>query len=181
MDMRVLALVAGLFPVAAHAATGMLIAEDNGKSSLIIIGSLEDGDYKRINSVVSQVGSANISGTILASEGGDVETAFRLSDLVNVTIAAPVYVISDCLSACAFIALAAGSRLHVIDEGRLAVHEVWVKDGQADLKLTKQIVDWLKDCGVPASIRKKILDTTPQNMATITRDELRAMGASVNN
>ena len=103
-----------------------------------------------------------------------------MSDLVNLRIGKPVYVVGGCYSACAFVALAAGDRLTVLTGGKLAVHQVWVKDGQGpDLQLTKQITDWLRDCGVPESILKKVLSTTPQNMAKISTNELRAMGARV--
>jgi hypothetical protein len=175
---RALALSA-CFALPAHAASGVLIAETKGKASLLISGDLEENDDVRIAAMVSTFGAGNVTATMLTSNGGDVETAFRLSDLVNLTIGKPVYVVGGCYSACAFVALAAGDRLTVLTGGKLAVHQVWVRDGQADLVLTKQITDWLRDCGVPESILKKVLSTTPQNMAKISTNELRAMGARV--
>jgi hypothetical protein len=153
-------------------------AFDQSKSTLFIYGSLEEGDDVRIRRMVEELGIDNFAATVLESEGGDVETAFRLSDLINRDMNKKVFVIGECMSACAFIALAAGPKL-VVSGGTLSVHEVWVKDGQADLKLTKQIVEWLRGCGVTESILRKIMNTIPANMSAITKDELRAMGAVV--
>jgi hypothetical protein len=149
----------------------------SGDHVLRLSGTIYQGDNLKLRAYVDNHGKDTFAHVEITSNGGDVETALRISDIVNYDMAKPLYVVGPCLSACAFIALAATR--HLIVKGTIAVHQPWTGSGTPDLPVARTVIFWLRNCGVSESILNKILNTTPQDMTTISRDELKAMGARV--
>jgi hypothetical protein len=160
------------------ASADLLAMPDDGMAILFIDGEIKPGDDVRLRKLVDKWGKDQFRYVEIMSQGGDVNTALKMSDILNYDMVVDVHVKHQCMSACAFIALAARRRLFVAG-GEIMVHEPWTGDGTPAPRTARIVIDWLRNCGVTESILTKIMHTPPNSMVTISRKELEAMGATV--
>jgi hypothetical protein len=147
-----------------------------GAEILVLRGTIEIGDDTAVKHVLATQPSPGA--VLLESEGGNVYAALGIADLVE-ALDIPVVVGAWCASACAIIALENGRKLHVVQQGGIAVHTIYDRYKKPEYELTRQVALRLKKHGVPRGILLKMQQTPPEDNYVLSDAELRSVGAQV--
>lgn len=147
-------------------------------------GQIYEGDNEKFNRVINKYidGRTPVELVILNSTGGDVEEASDMVDtIIENDLATMVLPKERCLSACFGVYAAGGDRI-LYPDSIVGVHRAII-DGEGDnldAKITSlEMARLYKELDVPASIRKKMLNTPPNKIYYLTLKEKKVMSTEV--
>lgn len=150
------------------------------KTIVLLTGELAEGDASRLRSIVraSTNSGRPVSGIRLNSPGGSLLGGVRLAGVIqNAKIATVIPSGATCASAC-FIAFVAGAEKFVGATATVGVPGAADKFGQDAAGKIPPIVRVVKEMGLLDAIVEKMLATREDEIAWLTQDDLRAMGAA---
>jgi hypothetical protein len=166
-----LAVSATLLSPASAATIGLA---DSGKKGIVlaIAGVITTSDAGVVDGVLqlSRHARRPVKIVLIDSPGGEMVAGLEIADQVH-RLNVPVLVLGKCLSACAFIALAARS-LTLRGRGLVGVHQSYDSFGTPDLRATRFAARLLRRYGASGSAILKMLDTPPDQLAILSRREL---------
>jgi hypothetical protein len=171
-------LVAACWPVAAADLTTTLSREN--RTIVLLNGEIADGDAGRLRDITRGATSSGrpVSGIRLNSPGGNLVEGARLAGLIQgARIATVIASGATCAAAC-FIAFVAGNQKFASATATVGVPGA-AKSGQEAVGEVPAIVRVVKDLGLIDAIVEKMLATSENEIAWLTPDDLRAMGATV--
>jgi hypothetical protein len=174
------ALVASLLTstAAGHAATINAMTH-GGDVGIMISGKLVEGDADRFQQVrMSLTGPLKFVG--LNSGGGLIGEAERIAASIYQNVQGVMTVVGDgnrCVSAC-FLILASGQTKLVSEGAQIGVHNANL-DGGDNADGTVRMAKYASALGVPPSIIGRMTVTGSENIAWLSPDEIRSMGATV--
>lgn len=184
--MRCIAAILGILAatLAADAAELISVRTSDNATIIALSGDIEDGDADGTEALIK---TTNDDGRLVAamrldSLGGSLAEATKLAEFVR-RAKLPTLVASRarCASAC-FIVFAAGIEKYASALAAIGVHGVSDRFGhQSDQtrKATLAMARLATSFGVPARIVSRMIDTRPDEIAWLSPDDLRAMGAIV--
>jgi hypothetical protein len=185
--MRILSLCVlalALLTGAARAATLHVLEGPSPREvGILLQGMIMPGDDRRLLDLLDQVERKGLRVTSigLKSPGGETNTGVAIAATVRAR-GLGVYLWSNCVSACAIIAIAAPSRI-VTRSAKIGVHSAW-RIGPNGRPVpapdaTAYVVRNLRGFGTPERVVRKI-ETTPWNrIALLDRGDLVALGTEV--
>jgi hypothetical protein len=174
------ALVASLLTstAAGHAATINAMTH-GGDVGIMISGKLVEGDADRFQQVrMSLTGPLKFVG--LNSGGGLIGEAERIAASIYQNVQGVMTVVGDgnrCVSAC-FLILASGQTKLVSEGAQIGVHNANL-DGGDNADGTVRMAKYASALGVPPAIIGRMTVTGSENIAWLSPDEIRSMGATV--
>ncbi len=149
------------------------------------MGEIVDGDVTRLMSLMREMTidapSAHIVAIMLDSPGGQLSEGAKLADIIQ---SAKLTVIvgpgATCASAC-FLLFAAGSARIIAPDALIGVHSA-SEAGQeniASMASTIAMARAAAQLNVPPQIIGKMVETTPNRVAWLTRDDLALMDVHI--
>jgi len=162
------------------AAEFQLSGKRDGNIALMMSGEIEENDGASLRSLISmaQAKALKISHLSLNSPGGSVIAGADLAITVRKSgIGTSVDAANVCASAC-FMVFAAGVDRVSSAQARIGVHSATSRvTGETRLakSVTIDMARLLAEFGVPPTVLGRMVTATPDNMAWLTAEELRAM------
>jgi hypothetical protein len=150
------------------------------RTIVLLNGELAQGDASRLRDIIrASINSGRpVSGIRFNSPGGSLVEGARLAGIIqNVRIATVIPSGATCASAC-FIAFVAGNQKFVSATATVGVPGAADKFGQDAAGEIPPIVRVVKELGLLDAIVEKMLATREDEVAWLTQDDLRAMGAT---
>jgi hypothetical protein len=169
---------AACWPASAADLTTTLSKEN--KTIILLNGELAEGDAGRFKEIIkaSIMSGRPVSGVRLNSPGGSLFEGVRLAALIQkARIATVITSGATCASAC-FIAFIAGSQKFVSVTATVGVPGAADKFGRDAAGEIPPIVRVAKELGLLDAIVEKMLATPNDEIAWLSQDDLRAMGAT---
>jgi hypothetical protein len=176
------------FLAAAMAITTGLAAELTGvnmadRATVVVLsGDIEEGDTDGAEALIK---TANDDGRLvtairLDSPGGSLAESVKLAELIR-RAKLPTLVVSGsrCASAC-FVVFAAGIEKFASHGAAIGVHGVSDRFGHQTAQTeaaTRSMARITAAFGVPPAIVRRMIGTAPSDIAWLSPDDLRAMGA----
>lgn len=183
MRTPILVLLASAF--VSSAATAAELAAVTLKDDAIIVtlnGDITDGDTDAAEALIRAANDSDrlVSAVRLDSPGGSLAEAVKLSDLIRrAKLPTIVAAGSRCASAC-FIVFAAGLEKLASYDAMIGVHGVSDKFGNETARTAAATISMARivsTYGVPPRIIGQMIATPAHDIAWLTPDDLRAMGA----
>ena len=110
----------------------------------------------------------------LASQGGNAYAAMAMVPTIRAAgLASQIRTGDKCHSACAFLYFAGVDRKA---GGELGVHQLASGNEATGHFVMNDVIDILQDLGVPDTVRRRMMQTPPDEMYVFTGDELAALG-----
>jgi hypothetical protein len=158
----------------ASAETFALVDLHKKRIALAIGGVITSADAEVVDSVLQLTSRAHrpVKVILFSSPGGEFLAGLEIAGQVH-RLGLPVLVRGECLSACAFIALAA-RKLTLSGRARVGVHQSYGPSGDSDLRATRFAAQLLRGYGASGSAILKMLDTPPGRIAILSHHELHA-------
>jgi hypothetical protein len=150
------------------------------RTIVLLNGELAEGDAGRFREIIraSYNSGRPVSGVRLNSPGGSLREGVRLAAVIHsAKIATVITSGATCAAAC-FIAFIAGSQKFVSATATVGVPGAADKFGQDAAGEIPAIVRVAKELGLLDAIVEKMLATREDEIAWLTQDDLRAMGAT---
>jgi hypothetical protein len=173
--------VAFCLGASASAATIKILPGKHGGVIIQLYGKITSGDA---DAFISQVKQANDSGKAvenveLNSAGGKLIEGLRLAEAIKAgKISTAVGPRAVCASAC-FLAFAAGDQKFVGEGALIGVHKA-SENGSRETELsgavTVSMARFAKELGVPSAILRRMVTTSPKQIAWLDSQDLRSMG-----
>lgn len=169
-----------LFQTIAYSANFTLGTLRDGAYVIYLDGEIKKGDEQQFQNLIAKVKSngSRVTSTSLNSSGGNVGAAVMMAlTIQEQRIQTNVPDNSVCASAC-FLMFAAGVEKSFSSSSRIGVHSARAyltgEDGFAK-SVTVDMARFSKDLGVPLEIIGKMVTHTPDEMAWLTLEDLKAM------
>ncbi len=150
------------------------------RTIVLLNGELAEGDASRLRDVIrGSISSGRpVSGIRFNSPGGSLLEGARLAGVIqNARIATVIASGATCASAC-FIAFVAGNQKFASATATVGVPGAANRFGQDAAGEIPSIVRVVKELGLLDAIVEKMLATREDEIAWLTQDDLRAMGAT---
>ena len=150
------------------------------KTIVLLTGEIAAGDASRLRDIVkaSITSGRPVSGIRFNSPSGSLIEGVRLAAIIqNAKIATVIASGATCASAC-FIAFIAGNQKYVSATATVGVPGAADKFGRDAAGEVPSIVRVAKELGLLDAIVEKMLATREDEIAWLTPDDLRAMGAT---
>jgi len=150
------------------------------KTIVLLTGEIAEGDASRLRDIVkASINSGRpVSGIRFNSPSGSLIEGVRLAAIIqNAKIATVIASGATCASAC-FIAFIAGNQKYVSATATVGVPGAADKFGRDAAGEVPSIVRVAKELGLLDAIVEKMLATREDEIAWLTPDDLRAMGAT---
>jgi hypothetical protein len=165
-------IVALLLPMQVSAADIQVVDIRAEGWTLGIFGEIVEGDADKARALV---GNRVLKAVALGSPGGDLDEALKLITLVKSHAEMPLhsmYVLSECSSACGFIALLIPVQLIMFAaNARIGLHQVHTERGP-DLKSTAEMGELMRQRGLPEAWIGAMERTSPRRMTFLTPDDI---------
>lgn len=155
-----------------------------------ISGPIESGDAGKfvaqmVRFIELKDKTALLTGVTLNSEGGSVEDAIKIAELVHGSggvMAAVAY--DKCLSACAMILFSTDKRGVYDAQVRVGVHRVHREDLTEDASTraqTQEVAKVFRQLGVSDVVAEREVNTPPRRMYYLTKSDMVASGLVIAN
>jgi hypothetical protein len=157
-----------------------VLSSADGRAAISLTGKLVKGDAEKFESLVKDTTTQGRVGLVLTlhSGGGLIAEAFKIASTVNDTgVATWVAAGATCSSAC-FIIFTAGRQKFAGEAARIGNHSAreLVNSLEVSPLWTNGVARALRFYRVPDPIIERTLTTIPDQMAWLSKDELRSMG-----
>jgi hypothetical protein len=149
------------------------------RTIVLLNGELSDGDAGRLKDLIrtSTTSGRPVSGIRLNSSAGSLLEGVRLAGTIqNAKIATVIPSGATCASAC-FIAFVAGNEKFASATATVGAPGAADRFGKDAAGKVPSIVRVVKEMGLLDAIVEKMLATRDDQVAWLTQDDLRAMGA----
>jgi hypothetical protein len=162
-----------------RAATVGLADGHGGRTVLAIAGAITEADPVVIDAVLQLASRAHkpVKMVMISSPGGNFIAGLEIADRIH-HLGLPVLVRGECLSACAFVALASRN-LRLSGGGKVGVHQAYDPAGSPDFEATRFAARLLRSFGARNSAIAKMLATPPDKMAILSLRDLGASAAGI--
>ena len=167
---------------AARAADLSSVAIPDDANVILLQGDIEPGDADAVEALIKTINDDGrlVSAIRLDSPGGGLAEAIRLAELIRrAKVPTVVAARSRCASAC-FIVFASGVEKFASYDAAIGVHGVSDRFGHQTMQTeaaTRSMARIASELGVPPRIVAQMIATRPSEIAWLSPDDLRAMGA----
>ena len=180
---RAIVLIASIIACSQSDAASLTRLDSEKGSEIALMGDIAPGDADALESLVraAEEGGSTVSVLRLDSPGGNLLGGIALARVIrrHPELSTKVDSGAMCASAC-FLAFSAGGRRFADYNSFIGVHAVADDFGRVTAETesaTQTMARFNNELGVPAEITEKMISTPPDEIAWLTPDDLRQMGA----